>query len=65
MTTVTWVATAPNRERYAGAEELGPICALYFDVLWDLGEHPYYGTVEEIAERLRDIADETRINALP
>jgi hypothetical protein len=52
----TWVKEDLG-EPYGGAEALQPICGLYFDVLWERGEHPYYGDEEEITQWLEDTAD--------
>ena len=49
----TWT-TAWNGTRYGGAEELAPICALYFDTLWAAGEHPYESNEADLAERIAD-----------
>ena len=51
---MAWVQTAPNAEPYGGCEELEPILGLYFDVLWERGEHPYYGEESELAEWLAE-----------
>jgi hypothetical protein len=40
--------------RYDGADELRPILEILHDLLWERGEHPYYGDVAELREFLDD-----------
>ena len=43
---------------YTGCDQLAPILAIYFDVLWEQNEHPYYGGeaagVKEALDFLKD-----------
>ena len=42
------------RANYAGADELKPVLNLLHDYLWGQGQHPYYDTLEELEEYLKD-----------
>ena len=42
---------------YCGAEELQPVLARVFDILWAHGEHPYYTTKAELDEQVEFLKD--------
>jgi hypothetical protein len=54
-----WVTVVSEGEGwYAGADELVPVLTIYFDFLWDRGEHPYFEP-DELREWYEEIrADE-------
>lgn len=47
---ITWVEALADEPggRYAGAEQLQPVLARYFDFLMESGQHPYEHTPEEL-----------------
>jgi len=46
--TLQWLAADPNSGSSAGGAEFEPIARLYFDLLWERGEHPYNDTFEDL-----------------